>query len=793
MSSNFKLGHMCCLAFYVIESLVVLIMSLVMQRLELWGILIFVAVTIGLIALLKRGKNNKVKLGEEVHKKVQAIAFVFVNTMLSWTFDSAQTFLFATCFSSVLCFIFLDGNFAKYQMYLSLISTLAMSMIVGFYTQSTHTMTVFCFGTVVIIVINWIIMIMAKAITFQNRKSFEQERSLDDLLKVVEAKCDDAQTATRSKTRFLAHVSHEIRTPINSIMGMNELIIRETSEEEIREYAIETKVAAESLLGIINDILDISRIEAGKVRFCRVKFNLPKIIGDVYNLIKFRAQTKDLDFIITADRKIPTVVMGDDIRLKQIITNLLTNAVKYTNKGSITLDLKMLSEDEIRISVKDTGIGIKEEDLQRVFSAFDRLEETRNRSVEGTGLGLNITTELLEMMGSKLEVNSVYGEGSEFYFVLKLDIVDPTPMGELKLNDRVIRSEEYNASFEAPDAHVLVVDDNDINRSVFTKLLKHTKIKITEAENGEDCLLKTQNTHFDVIFMDHMMPVMDGTEAFKRLRKQENGKCRNTPVVMLTANAVIGAKTEYSNMGFNGFLTKPIDYKKLEEMLYSLLDAKLVKSAPPKTRHSKNEPVETIEFPEIPGVDWSYARMHIADDELILETVKLFCAAAKSHLNELDLYVDSIDSESSLDSYRIKVHGMKSSAAIIGIVPLAGMAAELENCAKSADTEAIKAMHPIFARRWLSLSGALQQSLFESDEPKQNAADHVAEIEEIFAQIRSGAEEMDIDILDEMAKKLDEYSFDGAEAEKIDEIKQAILNFEIESLMTCTSPFSPAQ
>ncbi len=778
MNSNFRIGYRCNLVFYSIECIAILLVSFFLNRLPLPVLISFAVLYAGSMLLFYRG-NRKHKLSRKLYMRLQCVAFVIANMFASYAFDSAQVFVYAMCFSSIVSFIFLDVKLARFQMFLSTGIIIIVAGFISIYTGSQHTMMAFTFGVVVMIVINWVIVSMTNIITFQNRKSIEQERSLDDLLKVLEVKCDDARAATRSKSRFLAHMSHEIRTPINAIMGMNEMILRESHEEDIRGYAADAKTAAQSLLGIINDILDITKIEAGKLTIVSVEFDLAHLISDLYNLIRFKAESKGLRLVVIADEALPSMLYGDDIRLKEVLVNLLSNAVKYTHEGSIILEVRCVDNNGIFFSVKDTGIGIKEDDMDRLFGAFDRIEEERNHNIEGSGLGLNITTSLLLLMGSELKVKSEYGKGSEFYFTLYPIVADSTPVGKLDVHVYERHISNYCSEFEAPDAHILVVDDNEMNRAVFVNLLKATKVQISEASGGKQCLELTSANRYDIIFMDHMMPEMDGIDTFKAIRADKDNLCYDVPIIVLTANAVTGAKEQYMEIGFDGFLTKPVDPQKLEETVFATLDYSIIK--PRMEIDTKSVPPPATELPVIDGVDWNYAKLHFQEETALLDTVKMFAVSIKRDFDELTGYFDNLDDEQSLVSYRVKVHSMKSSALMIGIVQLAGMAMELEKAARSGSRSVIYALHPVFAERWLSYS-ALLSDFVKSDEPQKNADEYISEIEDIFAGIRSAAEDMDVDTLDELSARLDGYAFPAKKNEMIEQVRSQILNFEVEKL-----------
>ncbi len=774
--TNFRLGFICSMVLYIIGCVVTAIIGLANSTMSL-------AVTIGfgfyaVFTSLILGFSQMLKFGEWGFKVAQSLLFAVLAVFVSIAFDSAQVFVYCTFIHVIISFVFVDPKLSKFQMAVSTGMLAMMIVILALFVKSAQSMIEFIFGAVITFLTSWVIIAMTTMIRFQHRQMTEQERSLDDLLKVVEAKCNDARAATRSKTRFLANMSHEIRTPINSVIGMNEMIMRESTEPNIKSYASDVNSAAQSLLSIINDILDITKIEEGKVELSPVEYRLQKLIAEVYNLVRFRAMSKDLTFEVLADEKLPSVLFGDDMHVKQVLTNLLTNAVKYTHEGGITFIIESAGADAIRFIVRDTGVGIKPENLDSMFNAFYRIDDPRNRTIEGTGLGLSITQSILERLDSRLCVQSIYGKGSEFSFLLKQPVVDYTPIGKLDLTLDNKVSDGENDTFEAPDAQILVVDDNEMNRRVIRQLLKHTKVNITEAQNGMEAVERTRHQRFDIIFMDHMMPGIDGIKALHRIRDDIENPCFDVPAVALTANAVIGAKEMYFNEGFDGFLPKPVDSKRLEKMVRSLLDESLV-------RHASAEEAEaqkTIEFPMVFGVDWAYARTKLPSDNLVLSTVKTFSKGAPNELAELSGFFDNIASDEGLNSYRIKIHSMKASVLLIGAVQLAGMAMRLETAAREGERTVITALHPIFAQCWLELTAALKP-LCDSGRKRLPAGEHADDIAEIYSEIRAAAEDMDVDRLDALSDRLDGYRFEGADAEKAENVKAMILGFEIEKLM----------
>lgn len=780
MRSQFQTGSTTNSFFYVFMGIAAIVMGIANDRFPLPMLIFFIVFFVGTTTAFAIAAKRTRKY--TLYGKLQMMAFVVLNCFISISFDSAQAFIYAMCFSTILGFVFIDVKVSKFQFIQSCIIAVVAAAFISYYTGSKQTMLAYTFGTIVLLVMNWVIVSMVIHIRFQYRKNSEQERSLDDMLKVVEAKCDEARNATKIKSRFLAHMSHEIRTPINAVIGMNEMILRESKDEEILKYASETKTAADSLLGIINDILDITRIEAGKLTPIYVEYNPAKLINDIYNLIRFKAESKNLDFIVIIDENIPKRLKGDDMRLKQIVLNLLSNAVKYTHEGSVTLEIRYLGEGILSFSVKDTGIGIKEENIEKLFEAFARMDENINRNIEGTGLGLNITSSLLKMFGSRLEVASKYGTGSYFAFDIFQEIIDPTPMGKIDLNSTEYDHKVYKEDFTAPNALVLVVDDNAMNRKVFRNLLKKTQVQIEEAPGGVECVEMIKQKRYDIIFMDHMMPVMDGIQALEHVRNDEDSLCKDVPVIALTANAVVGAKEFYFNAGFDNFLSKPVDPKKLEKMLLNALNPSLVESYEPASE--ADDTAEAVELPIINGIDWRYARLNFDNDRSMLDTIKMFRKSVAKDVEEIDGYFSTIDAEGSINSYRIKVHGMKSTAALIGIVRLAGMAMELEEAAREKNVEVIKLIHPVFIRTWKDYYDELAV-LFNDEQALRNSEEYRDEILAIFENIRNAAKMMDVDALDEMSKKLDEYSFDGDAAEQIEQVKKSIFNFEVEKLREC--------
>ncbi len=411
---------------------------------------------------------------------------------------------------------------------------------------------------------------------FLNRM-YEEENALSQQQK------KEIEELNRAENHFFSSMSHEIRTPINTIIGLNEIILRQDIPEDVAENARNIQGASKLLLTLINDILDISKIKSGKMEIINVSYETGALFSEIVNMIWIKAREKGLEFRLHVDPSIPSMLCGDEVRIKQVLINLLNNAVKYTSEGSVTLSVRCERQavNRVRVwySVEDTGQGVRKENIPYIFNAFQRVDEERNRLIEGTGLGLSIVQQLVELMGGEISVNSVYTKGSKFVVTLDQDIVDEKELGTFTLSSRArSRSgETYRQSFEAPDAHILVVDDNDMNLMVVSKLLAETKIQIDTVSSGAECLKLTQNHHYDCILMDHMMPEMDGIQCLHALRVQPGGLCQNVPVVALTANAGSDNQLLYRKEGFSGYLAKPVSGVLLEAAVLSILPKELVR------------------------------------------------------------------------------------------------------------------------------------------------------------------------------------------------------------------------
>ncbi len=555
------------------------------------------------------------------------------------------------------------------------------------------------------------------------------EKKVKESAELREAKLQ-AELANQAKSDFLANMSHEIRTPMNAIAGITEFIIRDARDEDVRANAMQIKNACNSLIAIINDILDFSKIEAGKMDLSYAPFQLSSMLDDVSVMIFFRLGDKPVEFIIDADENIPYLLNGDEVRVRQILINLLTNAAKFTHQGEIKLTIgynKTENPDVVQIigSVSDTGIGIREEDLAKLFSSFTQVDTKRNRSVEGTGLGLAISQRLAHMMGGNIDVESVYGKGSTFKFDIYCRVLDWTPMGNIQCgapgNDDL-----FEVRFQAPKARVLAVDDNKVNLQVIGGYLALYGIEIDKAESGQDSLDKTAVGRYDLIFMDHMMPVMDGVEAMQKMRE----KGVDSPIVALTANAISGVREMYLNLGFQAFVAKPIEMEKLDKVLREFLPKEL--QIPIEEGSTAPKPV----------------KMDASEDEGVLRQVYLDGKNKAPLLRELM-------EKSDITNYTIEVHALKSVAATIGRIELSECAKSHEMAGKEGNIEFIRKDFENLITRYDALIAELGERFPQEEEPEYELQKpQEGEVEVLMQQLRDALDDFDINMISEAVNKL---------------------------------------
>ena len=545
----------------------------------------------------------------------------------------------------------------------------------------------------------------------------EQNHRLLDALRKEKRSQQEAEAANMAKSSFLANMSHEIRTPINAILGMNEMILREEKDPAIRGYAGNIQASGNSLLSIVSDVLDISKIESGKLEIIPVDYEVNSLISDCCNMAAGRAKAKELELLVECADNVPMKLCGDETHIRQIIMNLLTNAVKYTEKGTVKLIVSGRFTDGgfvLKVDVSDTGIVIAEENLPQLFTQFQRFDLQRNRNIEGTGLGLSIVKRLCDLMSGTITARSVLGSGSTFTVELPQKVVDSTPCGGVNLNYSAGAEHEYHHSFEAPEAKILAVDDLPVNLLVIANLLKETRIKIDTAGSGRECLDKCSQQKYDLILMDHMMPEMDGVQTFEKLHGDKSSPNFETPVIMLTANALAGMREQYMDVGFADYVSKPVRGAKLEEAIRRNLPESLTKPASPEIP-AEAVSTEPSGFADICG----------AVPELNVNAALQYCCGSAELLNDLlhdftenDHFSDlkAAFEEKRWEDYRRHAHSLKSTSLMIGLTGLSERARASELALKGGCTEFAELNHDSLIEEYSALLGKIKDYLKDKSE-----------------------------------------------------------------------------
>lgn len=511
----------------------------------------------------------------------------------------------------------------------------------------------------------------------------------------------DARKASRARDVFLANMSHEIRTPINTMLGLNELILRESQDETIRGYALDIKQAGTILLSLVSDILDFSKLQSGKMELAEGTYDISSLLNDLINSVSIPLRKKKLRLSLDIAPDIPYKLSGDEVHLRQIIGNLLSNAVKYTQTGTVTLRLSWEKQEKdmllLKIMVEDTGIGVKEKDIARIFETFNRLDMKASRNEEGTGLGLAVTHQLVGMMGGKLEVKSEYGKGSVFSFAIPQKIINPSPLGDFQeqYDKSVKNSISYREKFIAPLAKILVVDDNAMNLAVAQDLLRKTKLQIDVASSGGECLEMLKRKEYHLICMDHMMPVMDGVQTLRAIRELEDNPSRNIPVIALTANAVVGAREFYLKAGFEDYLSKPIEPDKLEDMLIQYLPKELVYLTEDEEISVENDDhiggLNEEKLTDM-GINAANGLKYMGGSRALYEKV---LRDFREILHEKEEQLKNMLGKEDVSGYAIIVHALKGNARNVGADELAEEAFELEKKSKDGKLEEVEVQSPI--------------------------------------------------------------------------------------------------
>ena len=631
-----------------------------------------------------------------------------------------------------------------------------------------------------VFIVSLFIVFLAVCVMLLNMNMKDKDAYSKALLKAKKK----AEESSRAKSIFLSNMSHEIRTPINAVLGMNEMIIQKSRDVEITLYASNIERAGKNLLSMINDILDISSIDSGNIKLVSAPYKLSSLINDAANMIIFRAQEKALKFRIEADETLPDSLEGDEVRIRQVLTNVLSNAVKFTSKGSISFSVKgeKISDDTISLTfiISDTGAGIKPEDIGRLFVEFERLNLSRDRTIEGTGLGLAISKNLLDMMGGEISAVSDYGKGSTFTIRLQQKVISWEQIGNIREKfERVMNEEESrNEYLTAPEAVILAVDDTAMNLTVIAGLMARTKIHIDTALSGAEALKMTQKTHYDLIFMDQMMPEMDGTQTFHAIREQSYGFNIATPVICLTADAVSGAREKYLSEGFNDYLAKPVTLSDIERVLKKYIPPEKIIMASDSDTHEEQEEQQT-ELQEfygtIDGLNYSEAVKFCATEEILQSTLKTFYQSIDSNVKAIGEFLRDKDYK----NYTIKVHALKSSARLIGAGQLSEDAKYLEDCGNALNIEEIEALTPKLLEDYSGLKEKLSPLYAENENLPEIS---IEDLHEMYEAVREFAYSFDIDALDGLIDQARQYKIPEEEKERFEAIETAVRNMDWDAL-----------
>ena len=598
------------------------------------------------------------------------------------------------------------------------------------------------------------------------------------------------EDANRAKINFVSNMSHEIRTPMNSIVGITEILLRSRHSPKEQEYLLNIQSSGRVLLTIINDVLDCSKMEAGKMQLFDEPYDTCSLFHDLRISMENRIGHSGLELIYDIDQDIPCKLKGDMGRIRQVIINLVNNAIKYTEKGSVrfSVHVRQKNTDKVMLyyEVADTGIGIRKEDQKILFDAFQRVEMDRNRYVEGTGLGLTISQNLVNMMGGVIEVESEYGKGSRFFFTIEQTIIDPTPVSAVNYNGQKdnVTEKEAECLFIAPEAHILLVDDNELNLVVAKELLKPLRMQIDTAENGLQAVKMVRGSQYDLVLMDHMMPVMDGIEAAKAIRALPEDKYQKLPIIALTANAMVDARKEFLNAGMNGFVAKPIDFARICNQLKLWLPKDLVRDVPKEeAKKLLADDLSDREIqPEDPQMGFSFEEgvNHCGSKAALMKTIRIFYRTIDSKADKIEQCLK----EGLISDYVVEVHALKSSALLIGAVPLSEAAKELEGYGKQGKTELLEEKTPDLLAMYRDFKDILKPYADKEEAARQEASN--GEWCQALQQIHQCIEQFDLDGVDRIMEKLEEYQVPECIRESMDQLRVYVADVSLEEIMELT-------